>query len=37
MNLPAEAKTTYRLLVDKHPRSGEAKLANERLRELESR
>ena len=36
MNLPAEAKTTYRLLVEKHPNSGEAKLAKERLRELDS-
>ena len=37
MNLSAEAKTTYSTLVEQHPRSGEAKLAAERLRELESR
>jgi len=37
MNLSAEARATYRTLIEKAPRSGEAKLAEERLRELEQR
>jgi tol-pal system protein YbgF len=37
MNLSAEARSTYRTLIEKAPRSGEARLAEERLRELEQR
>jgi tol-pal system protein YbgF len=36
-NRSAEARTTYRTLIDKYPRSGEARLAEERLRELDAR
>ncbi len=36
-NRSAEARTTYRTLTEKYPRSGEARLAEERLRELDGR
>jgi tol-pal system protein YbgF len=37
MNRSAEARATYRTLVEQHSRAGEAKLAEERLRELGQR
>jgi tol-pal system protein YbgF len=36
-NRTAEARTTYKTLTDKYPRSGEARLAAERLKELDTR
>jgi tol-pal system protein YbgF len=36
-NRSAEARATYRTLSEKYPRSGEARLAAERLRELDAR
>lgn len=36
-NRSAEARATFRMLIDKYPRSGEARLAEERLREMDQR
>jgi hypothetical protein len=36
-NRSPEARTTFRTLIDKYPRSGEARLAEERLKEMDQR
>ena len=36
-NRSAEARTTYNTLIEKYPRSGEARLAGERLKEMDQR
>jgi tol-pal system protein YbgF len=36
-NRSPEARTTFRTLIDKYPRTGEAKLAEERLKEMDQR
>jgi len=36
-NRSAEARTTYNTLIEKYPRSGEARLAAERLKEMDAR
>jgi tol-pal system protein YbgF len=36
-NRSPEARTTYNTLIEKYPRSGEAKLAGERLKEMDQR
>ena len=36
-NKSAEARTTYSTLIEKYPRSGEARLAAERLKEMDAR
>jgi tol-pal system protein YbgF len=37
MNQSAEARATYKTLIDQYPRSGEARLAEERLKEMDQR